>query len=44
MRVDPKMNILVDRYFEERKLDTDKTRILNIDGVYYFPAYCGPFP
>ncbi|CAO4366351.1 unnamed protein product [Caenorhabditis nigoni] len=43
MKVDSKMNCLVDRYIEEMGKNPDESKILTIDGIYYLPSYSSQF-
>ncbi|CAI2324520.1 unnamed protein product [Caenorhabditis sp. 36 PRJEB53466] len=43
VQLDPKFNCFVDRFVEETGVDPDATKILTIDGVYYFPSYSSQF-
>lgn len=43
MKVDVRMNCLVDRFIDEMVKDQDSSKILTIDGVYYMPSYSSQF-
>ncbi|CAL2033758.1 unnamed protein product [Caenorhabditis brenneri] len=43
MKLDQKMNVLVDKYMEDTGINPDESKILTIDGVYYMPSYTSQF-
>ncbi|CAB60771.1 DNA-directed DNA polymerase [Caenorhabditis elegans] len=43
MKVDVRMNCVVDKYIEEMVENSDVCKILTIDGIYYMPAYTSQF-